>query len=279
MIDALGESHLLGRADDKVRGTISECGRKRFTRPSIQRTALLGRAIARELPEKCEPAGTAVPCPGADGFIRGVGRLVSGLKTGSGAVECLGLAQAGNRPGWVSVISRMEPRQGLRSLAPASLPLEEEDVQAAQQGEVLRQTRAAHTTLVLILGDIASIVLSVLDGPIAPRFAQQPLGWSLVGVEAGDSELSRLSDLRYLAPANILDRGVDAEELRSASESDALRVGRAGCDAPMLNPAVFLADRAGLRGEARSGGAAGPLRTRSAGCLLIERCIRRRCPG
>ena len=126
---------------------------------------------------------------------------------------------------------------------------EEEDGRRAQEGEIAGEERIANRTVILALRGVAPIVLTGFNSPVATYLLQQPRRGHLLGIQTGDAVAHVLAGLVNLAATEVVKLAVDAEDLGRTGESQRRAIDGNANETPLLQPAVFLAGRLGLRGE------------------------------
>lgn len=97
------------------------------------------------------------------------------------------------------------------------------DGQVAQAGHDLGRSTGADLGAVLVVGDIADPVDSVLDLPVPPHQRAEPSRAGLGGRQAGDAVGGLLPDALAVQAAGVT---ADPEDLRGMGEVDPVAVGR-----------------------------------------------------
>ena len=131
------------------------------------------------------------------------------------------------------------------------LTFTQEDRQGAEQAEIARGSVVTDLATILILSAIATVMLSVLDAPVIAGEGQQSVGIGLLGAEAGDGVVAFGGVLGDHASTQFLAMTINADDLGDGGKTEGLWVGVEDPKATILQAAVLLIQRAGLRGGYR----------------------------
>ena len=151
--------------------------------------------------------------------------------------------------------------------ATASLLLKEKDRQGSHEREIASRGRFAHVAMVLSLGVIPPVMLLGFNRPVASHQGEQSLRIGLFRVQSGDSVTDLMSGLIHLALAEIIDFGLDAQNLGRSGQTEGGPVQRLAPELSFLNPPVAFVQRLSLRGGYRPKAPVWPWRRREADCL------------
>jgi len=168
----------------------------------------------------------------------------------------------------VAVVVLFPARHGTRPFATTGFGavFEEEDGRRAKERKVAGEEGVANRTVILALCRIAAVVLPGFDAPVAANLVQQLRRWHLLCVQAGDAVAHVLAGLVNLAAAKVVKLAIDPENLSRPGEAQDGAVDLNADQTPLLQSAVFLAGRSGLRGEKNPAVIAGPWPVRRADC-------------
>jgi hypothetical protein len=145
----------------------------------------------------------------------------------------------------------LEVRQREFPALAAGLTFAQEDRQGAEQAEIARGGVITDLATILVLGAIATVMLSVLDTPVVASNGQQPLRTRLLGGEAGDGVVVLGAVPDHHASTQFLTMTFDADDLGDGGQAEGLRIGVDYPKATLLQAAVFLVPGDSLRGEWR----------------------------
>ena len=190
------------------------------------------------------------------GRVLGSRRAVGVRRQRSATFEaCNDLGRTLDRPA-------LEVGQGEFAALAAGLAFAQEDRQGTEQAEIARGGVMSDLATILVLSAVATVMLSVLDAPVVAGQGQQAVGIGLLGVEAGDGVVAFGGVPGDHASTQFLTMTIDADDLGDGGKTEGLWIGVQDPKATLLHAAVFLVQRAGLRGEYRCRGPVWLWRTR-----------------